>query len=86
MSKYEHKPGRGSAFPNEKKVEDWHATHRGKLMLPDGTLHWVDVWVKPWQNTDKVELRIGNPVKVGEPTYSGVKAAPGVINDEEIPF
>ena len=49
---YDMKPGQGSAFPNEKKVEDWHADFRGKLMLPDGKTHWVDITNKKdqgWQ-------------------------------------
>lgn len=68
---YDMKPGQGSAFPNEKKVEDWHADFRGKLMLPDGKTHWVDITNKktkdgkPW-----VAIKIGNPVQQQSAVYS----------------
>ncbi len=40
---YEMKPGQGSAWPNEKKEKDWHADFSGKVMLPDGKTHWLEV-------------------------------------------
>ena len=40
---YELKPGQGSAFKNKDKTEDWHADYKGELLLPDGTLHWIDI-------------------------------------------
>lgn len=40
---YEQKPNYGSAFINKDKTEDWHAPYRGDVMLPDGTLHYLDV-------------------------------------------
>jgi len=43
---YEQKPGKGAAFPNDKKVEDWHADYKGRICLPDGTMHWLDVTIK----------------------------------------
>ena len=43
---YEQKPGKGAAFPNDKKVEDWHADYKGRICLPDGSMHWLDVTIK----------------------------------------
>lgn len=43
---YEQKPGKGAAFPNDKKVEDWHADYKGRICLPDGAMHWLDVTIK----------------------------------------
>ena len=40
---FELRPGQGSAFKNKDKTEDWHADYKGELLLPDGTLHWIDV-------------------------------------------
>ena len=45
-STYEQKPGKGAAFPNDKKVEDWHADYKGRVCLPDGSMHWLDVTIK----------------------------------------
>jgi hypothetical protein len=62
-NKYEPKPGNGSAWVNDRKTEDWHADYRGKILLPDGTEHWVDVWDKQKQNGEGFRtIRIGNPV------------------------
>jgi hypothetical protein len=41
---YEPKPGEGSVFVNDRKEEDWHADWRGRILLPDGTTHWLDVY------------------------------------------
>jgi|DEB0MinimDraft_6_1074348.scaffolds.fasta_scaffold14599_2 hypothetical protein len=67
-TKYEPKPGQGSAWPNDRKSEDWHADYRGKILLPDGTEHWVDVWDKV--KADGVGFRtikIGNRVEGSKP-------------------
>jgi len=62
-NKYEPKPGNGSAWINDRKTEDWHADYRGKILLPDGTEHWVDVWDKQKQDGEGFRtIRIGNPV------------------------
>lgn len=63
-NKYEPKPGRGSAWANDRKTEDWHADYRGKILLPDGTEHWVDVWdATSSSGTQYRSIRIGNPVE-----------------------
>lgn len=41
--KWESRPNHGAAFINREKKEDWHAEFRGDVMLPDGTLHYLDV-------------------------------------------
>jgi hypothetical protein len=43
---YEPKPGQGSMFKNEKKESDNHPDYKGDIMLPDGTMAWLDAWVK----------------------------------------
>ena len=63
MAEYQAKPGTGSVFKNDNKTEDWHADWRGKILMPDGTEHYLDVY----DNVSKsgVEyrtVRIGNPV------------------------
>lgn len=63
MAEYQNKPGQGSVFKNDNKTEDWHADWRGKILMPDGSEHYIDVY----DNVSKsgVEyrgIRIGNPV------------------------
>ena len=59
---YELRPGQGSAFKNKNKTEDWHPAYKGEVMLPDGTLHWIDI--KPGK-TKAGEYWFG--IKIGAP-------------------
>lgn len=43
---YEHKPGSGSMFKNDKKTSDSHPDYKGDGMAPDGTMIWLDAWIK----------------------------------------
>ena len=96
---YEMKPGQGSAFPNDSKKEDWHADFRGRVMLPNGKLHWLDVTNKKGKDGKSfVTVKIGNECQQqGAPVYSAAhqpfaptnpKASPTGIPglDEDIPF
>jgi len=67
---YEMKPGQGSAWPNEKKTEDWHADFRGKVMLPDGKIHWLDITPKESNGKTWYQVKIGKEVMSNGSTYS----------------
>jgi len=41
---YKPQPGTGSVFKNDRKTEDWHADWNGKILLPDGSEHYIDVY------------------------------------------
>lgn len=72
---YEMKPGQGSAFKNDKKTEDWHPAYKGKVMLPDGSVHWLDVTPKKTAKGDTwVSVKVGNKVQ-------NAPAAQPVINN-----
>lgn len=93
---YELKPGQGTAFKNKNQTEDWHPPYKGEVMLPDGSLHWIDI--KPgktkagehWFN-----IKIGGQ-KMGVPAapttrpndlYGQAKGNAFVSdNDDDIPF
>lgn len=61
---YEMRAGSGSAFKNDKKTEDWHPAYKGKVMLPDGSVHWLDVSPKKTKAGDTwLAVKIGNPVQ-----------------------
>jgi len=95
---YEMRPGSGSAFKNDKKTEDWHPAYRGKVMLPDGSVHWLDITPKKTAAGETwVSVKIGNPV---QPQGGGHSPAPypsqpqpkvdvrAMVpdNDDDIPF
>lgn len=87
---YEHKPGQGSAFANKDRTEDWHAPFRGKVMLPDGSLHYLDVWNKKTQAGDTwVSVKIGKAI-AGQPMSAHNQAKGNGFqpqaDDSDIPF
>ena len=88
---YEMKPGQGSAFKNDKKTEDWHPPYNGKVMLPDGSVHWLDVSPKKTQAGDTwVSVKIGKQIEpAAKPVsaHSQAKANAFVSQpDDDIPF
>ena len=84
-NKYEPKPGNGSAWVNDRKTEDWHADYRGKILLPDGSEHWVDVWDKQKASGEGFRtIRIGNPVanKGGQAPVRHTQSTNQVTSDD----
>ncbi len=89
---YEMKPGQGSAFKNDKKTEDWHPPFKGKVMLPDGSTHWLDITPKKTKAGDTwVAIKIGNridgPAAKPLDAHNFAKANAFVADaDSDIPF
>ena len=91
---YEMKVGQGSAFANEKKVEDWHPDFKGRVLLPDGKMHWLDITKKKTKDGKVwVAVKIGDQVQPPAPVYSGAHDAakangfqPLADIDDSIPF
>jgi hypothetical protein len=96
---YEMRPGQGSAFTNDKKVEDWHPDFKGKVLLPNGDMHWLDVTKKVTKDGKEwVSVKVGNKVQAGAPVYSGAhdaakadgfapqRAAYAPLNNDDPPF
>lgn len=89
---YEMKPGSGSAFKNDKKTEDWHPAYRGKVMLPDGSVHWLDISPKKTKAGDTwIAVRVGNqidpPAAKPVSAHNAAKANAFVSEpDDDIPF
>ena len=82
---YEMRPGQGSAFKNDKKTEDWHPAYRGRIMLPDGSVHWLEVTSKKTKaGGDWLSVKIGKQIE-GPSEHERAKAN-GYQRDEEIPF
>lgn len=76
-STYEQKPGKGAAFPNDKKVEDWHADYKGRVCLPDGSMHWLDVTIKTAASgMQYAAVTIGNPCEPSVAVDHGPKRHP----------
>jgi len=84
---YEMRPGSGSLFKNDKKTTDKHPNLKGKVMLPDGTTHWVSGWTKKTQAGETwISLQIGEMVggdAHGQAKANGYQPQPA---GDEIPF
>ena len=93
---YEPKPGEGSVFANDRKEEDWHADWRGRILLPDGTTHWLDVYDNISKNGVAYRrVRIGAAVQSSAsdtpaPVQNSKPAAAPMENarefEEDLPF
>lgn len=60
---YKPQPGTGSVFKNDRKQEEWHADWNGKILLPDGTEHYIDVYDNVSKSGQEYRrVRIGRPV------------------------
>lgn len=89
---YELKPGQGSAFVNKFKTEDWHAPYKGEVILPDGSLHYLEITPgKTSAGEWWFRAKIGKPKppKAAAPVseHSQAKANAFVADiDDDIPF
>jgi hypothetical protein len=83
---YEMRPGGGSLFKNDKKTTDKHPSLKGKMMLPDGTVHWVSGWTKKTQAGETwISLQLGEVATGGAHSQAkGNGYQPQA--DEDIPF
>jgi len=79
---FELRPGQGSVFKNKDKTEDWHADYKGELLLPDGTLHWIDVQPgKTRAGEWYFKIKLGKPK---QPKQNGQQQ--GMVLDQPKPF
>lgn len=60
---YEMRAGSGSLFKNDKKEKDKQPDLKGKVMLPDGTVHWLSAWTKQGATGEWISLQIGDAVQ-----------------------
>jgi len=87
---YQAKPGTGSVFKNDNKTEDWHADWRGKILLPDGSEHYLDVYDNMSKSgTAYRSVRIGNPVAntSGKAPVQNTQPANNIVEmEDDLPF
>ena len=93
---YEMRPGSGSLFRNKDKRPDKKDPDlTGKIMLPDGTVHWFKAWSKATGAGEKwLSCQIGDPVqgaaKPSVPPLDAHNQAKGngyqPDTDDDIPF
>ena len=86
---FEIRPNSGSLFKNKDMRPDKKDPNlTGKIMLPDGTLHWFKGWTKTTQAGEKwISCQIGDRCQQ-QPVASLVPplGAAAADNDDDIPF
>lgn len=89
---YEMRPGSGSLFRNKDKRPDKKDPDlTGKIMLPDGTVHWFKAWSKATGAGEKwLSCQLGDPVQGAAKPLDAHNQAKGnafvVDTDDDIPF
>ena len=85
---YEMRAGQGSLFKNEKKTKDTQPGYKGKVMLPDGQIRYVDIWAKKTAAGETwLSLSIGDVVQVSGHSQDKVNGyQPQKENSDDIPF
>ena len=89
----------GALFKNDKKEKDSQPDLKGRVMLPDGTVHWLSAWTKQGASGKWISLQIGDAVQQqgggsnlpgnGVPPLDAHNEAKGngfVPDDDDIPF
>ena len=91
------KPSEGRAWKNAEKTELWHGDYKGTFVMPDGTKHFLDIYVN--KKTDggvwfkikvgKAKTGGGGSVAAADRLFTAVAAHPKAVvqdNDDDIPF
>ena len=91
------KPSEGKAWKNAEKTEAWHGDYKGTFVMPDGTKHFLDVYVnKKPDGGVWFKLKVGKPkmssagsVAAAAPVFAAPQPSPKPVvpdNDDDIPF
>ena len=82
------KPSEGKCWKNAEKTESWHGDYKGTFVMPDGTRHFLDLYVnKTADGQAWFKIKVG----VAKTAQAGAKAAAPVaakvtLLDADIPF
>lgn len=89
----EMKPGEGKCWKNAEKTESWHGDYKGTFVMPDGTRHFLDLYVnKAADGTPWFKIKVGKAktAVAAEQLFTAVRAHPKAVvqgaNDSDIPF
>jgi len=89
MSNYEHKPGRGSLFKNDKREKESQPQYKGTAKDPDGREMWVSAWVEETKAGGKyfsLSFQYKDEVDTAGMAQARDAAEPDDFVDEDLPF
>ena len=81
------KPSEGKCWKNAEKTESWHGDYKGTFVMPDGTRHFLDLYVnKTADGQAWFKIKVGKAkVAAAVPSSAPVQAS-GMVLDADIPF
>lgn len=89
------KPSEGRAWKNAEKTEIWHGDYKGTFVMPDGTNHYLDIYVNKktdggvWFKIKVGKVRTGGGGSVATAPVFAAQPSPKPAvpdNDDDIPF
>lgn len=91
------KPSEGKAWKNAEKTEAWHGDYKGTFVMPDGTKHFLDIYVNKkaeggvWFKikVGKAKMSSSGSVAAAAPVFAAPQPSPKPAvpdNDDDIPF
>lgn len=83
----------GKAWKNADKTETWHGDYKGTFVMPDGTKHFLDIYVNKKPDGDPwFKIKVGKAKTTGSvASFAAAPAKPqpqALVpdNDDDIPF
>jgi len=84
----EMKPSEGKCWKNAEKTESWHGDYKGTFVMPDGTRHFLDLYVNKTADGQawfKIKVGKAKTTAAAVPSAAPVQAS-GMVLDGDIPF
>jgi hypothetical protein len=82
------KPSEGKCWKNAEKTESWHGDYKGTFVMPDGTKHFLDLYVNKMADGQawfKIKVGKAKTAQVVAQAAAPIAAKVALL-DEDIPF
>jgi hypothetical protein len=81
------KPSEGKCWKNAEKTESWHGDYKGTFVMPDGTKHFLDLYVNKMADGQAwFKIKVGKAKTSQVVAQAAAPAAKVALLDEDIPF
>jgi len=81
------KPSEGKCWKNAEKTESWHGDYKGTFVMPDGTKHFLDLYVNKMADGQAwFKIKVGKAKTAQAAAAAAPVAAKVALLDEDIPF
>ena len=81
------KPSEGKLWKNAEKTESWHGDYKGTFVMPDGTKHFLDLYVNKMADGQAwFKIKVGKAKTAQAAAPAAPVAGKVALLDEDIPF